>query len=184
MSTINDLLSVAEQIGGITDSNGHFTEGLARRIDETGKKLADLTLSELIPLIDQYREFYNRSLSGSMGNEPLVNANSTKSISIDDMLARQDRERGFELLPLESELLLKRVKDGGHSGQFLADAFISSYRTSTTFDHSLGEIMKLDTEAIRLFHEVLHLRFIKGWSDDTYYDIEQEIKAIVAGGVQ
>jgi len=81
-------------------------------------------------------------------------------------------------IPLESDLLLKRVKDGGHSGEFLAHAFISSYRTHTPFQHSLGEIMKLDKEAIRLFHQILHIRFIKGWSDDVLYDLEQEIIAL------
>jgi len=50
------------------------------------------------------------------------------------------------------------VKDGGHSGEFLAEAFISSYR-KTPFDHGLGEIIKLDTEAIRLFHQILHIGY-------------------------
>ena len=106
------------------------------------------------------------------------NTKTPSEISLDKLLDRQDREHSFDVIPLESDLLLKRVKDGGHSGQFLADAFISSYRTNTPFNHSLGEIMRLDNEAIRLFHQTLHLRFIKGWSDALYYDIEQEILRI------
>ncbi len=72
-------------------------------------------------------------------------------------------------------MLIQRVKNGGHSGKFLTDAFISCYRTTTPFNHALGEIMKLDTEAIRLFHQILHIRFIKHWSDSILYDLEQEI---------
>lgn len=76
---------------------------------------------------------------------------------------------------LDSNLLLKRVKDGGHSGEFLAHAFISSYQLQTPFQHSLGEIIKLDVEAIQLFHQIVNIRFIKGWSDSALYELEQKI---------
>jgi len=172
MSTVNDLLKVAEQIGGINDSNSHFVEGLARRIDEAEYYLEDLKVSELCALIEQHREFYNHSLSGD------IKPNSAKKISIDEVLACQNRERGFDFMPLEPDLLISRVKAGGSSGRFLAAGFFSAYRTGTPFQHSLGEIVRLDTEAIRLFHQILHIRFIKGWSDDELYEIEQAIKAI------
>jgi len=84
-----------------------------------------------------------------------------------------------QFLPLDADLLLKRCNDGGFSGQFLADAFISCYRTSTNFNHSLGGIMKLDLEAIGLFHQILHMRHVKGWSDQTLYDIEQSIIEVI-----
>ncbi len=109
---------------------------------------------------------------------------SPKKINLDDILARQENERGFQLLPLESELLLKRVKDGGYSGQFLADAFISYYRNDHPFPHSLGKIMRLDPEGFRLFHQILHIRLIPGWNDQVLYEIERDIKAVLAGGVQ
>jgi len=109
-------------------------------------------------------------------------SHSTQTISLDEMLARQDRERGFDLMPLEPDLLLKRVKDGGYSGQFLADAFISYYRTDHPFSHSLGKIMRLDPEGFRLFHQILHIRLIPGWNDQELYGIEQEIKTILSGG--
>lgn len=101
--------------------------------------------------------------------------------NLDQILARQDKERGFELLRLESELLLKRVKDGGYSGQFLADAFVSYYRTNTPFNHSLGSLIRLDYEGIRLFHQILQIRFIPGWTDQALYEIEREIKRITSG---
>jgi hypothetical protein len=101
--------------------------------------------------------------------------------SLADILQEQAQQRGLEPLPLEPELLLKRIADGGHSGQFLADAFISAYRTSVPFPHSLGELHKLDAEAFRLFHEILHIRYVPGWTDDGLYEIEQRIMAIVGG---
>lgn len=107
--------------------------------------------------------------------------NPPRRVSLADLIEQQNQERGLKPLPLEPELLLKRVADGGHSGQFLADAFLSAYRTDLPFPHSLGELIKLDTEGFRLFHEILHIRHISGWSDDTLYDIEQRIKAITKG---
>jgi len=102
-----------------------------------------------------------------------------RRIALADLIKQQNQERGLEPLPLEAELLLKRISDGGHSGQFLADAFISAYRPHVPFLRSLGELIKLDTEGFRLFHEILHIRHISGWSDNDLYDIEQQIKAIL-----
>ena len=108
--------------------------------------------------------------------------NTPRRISLEDLIRQQNQERGLEPLPLESELLLKRISEGGHSGQFLADAFLSAYRTDKPLQHSLGELIKLDTEGFRLFHQVLHIRHISGWSDDKLYQIEQQIKAILNEG--
>ena len=108
--------------------------------------------------------------------------NPPRRVSLADLIKQQNQERGLEPLPLEVDLLLKRVANGGHSGQFLADAFISAYRTDKPFLHSLGELIKLDPEAFRLFHEILHIRHISGWNDNDLYDIEQQIKAILKDG--
>ena len=110
-----------------------------------------------------------------------LHVETPQTISIETLLARQETERGFTPLALETDLLIKRVKDGGYSGQFLADAFVSSYRTDEPFNHPLGKILKLDAEALRLFHEILHFRFIPGWSDQSLYEIEQQIKEITGG---
>ncbi|MFI3186432.1 MAG: hypothetical protein QX198_10680 [Methylococcaceae bacterium] len=106
-----------------------------------------------------------------------------KRISLSEIIEKQNQERGLVPLPLEVELLLKRVADGGHSGQYLADAFISAYRTQQPFLHSLGELIQLDAEAFRLFHQILHIRHIKGWNDDGLYQIEQQIIAVVGGAL-
>lgn len=104
-------------------------------------------------------------------------------ISLSEIIKQQDQQRGLVPLCLEPELLLKRVADGGHSGQYLADAFISAYRIRKPFKHGLGEIVQLDAEAFRLFHQILHIRHIKGWNDDGLYQIEQQIIAIVGGAL-
>ena len=105
--------------------------------------------------------------------------NTPRRVSLSEIIKQQNQERGLEPLPLEPELLLKRISDGGHSGQFLADAFLSAYRTHKPFQHSLGELTKLDSEAFRLFHEILHIRHISGWNDDSLYQIEQRISNMV-----
>lgn len=99
--------------------------------------------------------------------------------SLKDILNEQAQERGIEPLPLEPELLLDRIAQGGFSGQFLADAFLSTYRTDKPFLHSLGELICLDAEGFRLFHEILHMRHVPDWSDDALYQIELQIKSIV-----
>jgi hypothetical protein len=106
-----------------------------------------------------------------------------RQISLEDILNEQEQAQGIKPLPLEPDLLLKRVADGGHSGQFLADAFISAYRRDP-FNHSLGDLIKLDAEGFRLFHEILHIRHVPGWSDNDLYQTEQQIKAIIKEGEQ
>jgi len=105
--------------------------------------------------------------------------NTPRRMSLGDIIKQQNQERGLEPLALEPELLLKRIADGGHSGQFLADAFLSAYRTDKPFQHSLGELIKLDPEGFRIFHEIMHVRHIPGWNDDDLYQVEQRIKAIL-----
>lgn len=99
--------------------------------------------------------------------------------SLEDILNEQEQERGIKPLPLEPELLLDRIARGGHSGQFLAEAFLSAYRTDRPFKYSLGELTRLDAEGFRLFHEILHMRHVPGWDDDSLYQTEQKIKAIL-----
>jgi hypothetical protein len=104
--------------------------------------------------------------------------NQPRKISLDDLIKQQEQERGIEPLALDPELLLNRITQGGYSGQFLADAFISAYRNQT-FEHSLYDLIKLDAEGFRLFHQILHCRHVPGWNDDALFQIEQQIKAII-----
>jgi len=108
-----------------------------------------------------------------------IKENWPRRVSLDDVIRQQEEKRGLKPMPLESDLLLRRIAQGGHSGQFLADAFLSAYRTDKPFLHSLGELIKLDSEGFRLFHQVLHIRHVPGWRDDDLYQIEQQIQAIL-----
>jgi len=111
-----------------------------------------------------------------------LNVQPMKKVPLPDILARQAQDqqtRGLKPLPLEFDLLLQRIKSGGHSGGFLADAFLSAYRTDKPFNHSLGELVRLDSEGFRLFHEILHIRHIKNWNDAVLYDTEQKVLAMV-----
>lgn len=89
----------------------------------------------------------------------------------------QRQNQCLELVKLDHDLLLKRIKAGGYSGEYLAAAFLSCYR-SRPFNYSLFNTIRLDREGLVLFHGILHMRYVKGWSDDALYSIEQEIKAI------
>jgi len=111
-----------------------------------------------------------------------LNTQPMRKVPLSDILARQAQDQqahGLKPLPLELDLLLQRIKTGGHSGGFLADAFLSAYRTDKPFNHSLGELIRLDSEGFRLFHEILHIRHIKGWNDAALYDIEQQVLAMM-----
>jgi len=107
-----------------------------------------------------------------------IQPNQCRKISLYSLIKQQDQERGIQPLALEPELLLKRVTQGGHSGQYLADAFISTYRNQP-FAHSLYELIKLDAEGFRLFHQILHCRHVPGWNDEALFQIEKQIKAII-----
>jgi hypothetical protein len=80
---------------------------------------------------------------------------------------------------LDTPLLLKRIADGGDSGQLLANAFFSAYRAKKPFNHSLFELGKLDAEAIGLFRQIIDIRRNAGWDDESLYKIEQMIIAII-----
>jgi len=104
-----------------------------------------------------------------------------RKLSLSEVLAMQAAERGIVPMPLDADLLIRRIEQGGHSGKFLADAFLCSYRP-LWFKHSLYEINKLDAEAFRLFHQCLHIRHTPNWSDAALYEIEQRIRAAMQEG--
>ena len=60
MTTEQELIEVCREIGGIAGSNGHFTDGLARIIEATGKSIQDLSVCELLHLAREYNKTFNR----------------------------------------------------------------------------------------------------------------------------
>ncbi len=107
-----------------------------------------------------------------------------RKVSMSELVKQRDHDRGITPMPLDAELLLKRVKQGGFSGEFLADAFLSAYRKSWQFHYALFDLCKLDAEAFRLFHQILHIRHVPGWNDDQLHLIEKHIMStLVDGGI-
>lgn len=59
-TTAEQLINVSIVIGGIAESNGHYTDGLSRIIEASGKDIMDLTVCELLHLARNYNETFNR----------------------------------------------------------------------------------------------------------------------------
>jgi hypothetical protein len=59
-NTLSELLEASKAIGDIYGGNSRYTEGLARRIDETGKTVGELTVAELMRLHDEHNAYYNK----------------------------------------------------------------------------------------------------------------------------
>jgi hypothetical protein len=60
MNTETELIEVCREIGNIATSNGHFTAGLARLLDNGNQDLLAMTVTELLALSREYQEVYNR----------------------------------------------------------------------------------------------------------------------------
>jgi hypothetical protein len=147
--------------------------------------------------IDHYRHVRLEAFSNGLNNDQdlyqfiehqpqkksvsSIDITPPKPVSLSGYMKRQAAEFGLEPMPLEVDLLIRRVRQRGNSGLFLGDAFLSAYRKNHPFNHALFELINLDAEAFRLFHQILHIRHVAGWNDDSLYAIEQQIKAIVEG---
>lgn len=60
MNAHEELIAAAVTIGNIAGCNSQYTEGLARKIEKTGKSVFDLTVAELIALHGEHSSFYSR----------------------------------------------------------------------------------------------------------------------------
>lgn len=56
----DQLCLVAREIGNIAECNCHYTRGLARQIQKTGRRVEDLTVGELLEIDRRYDEVFNR----------------------------------------------------------------------------------------------------------------------------
>jgi len=61
----NDLITTATELSYIADANPHFTHCLAKQIEETGKTIGELTIAELLALVNQHKAVFNGSLPGN-----------------------------------------------------------------------------------------------------------------------
>lgn len=107
-----------------------------------------------------------------------VGARYMTNEDVDKWKAEYKHSLGLVPLKLERDVLLRRVAEGGWSGDFLADAYISAY-SGEPFNWRLDKLISLDGEGFRLFHEILHIRHIENWNDEEYYKILKDVKAAV-----
>ena len=59
-TTEQQLIEACKEIGAIAGCNGSFTHGLSLKIQATGKQISDMTICELLHIMDDYRTIYNR----------------------------------------------------------------------------------------------------------------------------
>ena len=63
--------------------------------------------------------------------------------------------------------LQKAINEGGRASHFLARAYISFYRRGNNVE--LYDYINLDAINRDLFHRMMRLRHIEGWSDSELY---------------
>ena len=65
MTTEARLMRISRAIGRIAESDGRFTEGLAKFLDDSGAELMGLTVLELLELVESYRETFGPEQPGA-----------------------------------------------------------------------------------------------------------------------
>lgn len=138
------------------------------------KQRAQLRAEAVQPAQNKSATIYLVPSAGGVENRP-------KTMTFGGYMKRQAEELGLQPMPLEADLLINRVRQRGESGQFLADAYLSAYRKGVPFKHALFELINLDAEGFRLFHQILHIRHVPGWDDSALYELEQQIISILEG---
>jgi len=107
-----------------------------------------------------------------------INTTKPKPISYEQALGAKCAIKHAIPEKFDSELLLKRIKAGGKSGRYLAQAYISAYWMAQ-FKGSLGDVIFLDAEGLALFIDIINIRKIKGWEDHSYCELACEIQDII-----
>ena len=103
--------------------------------------------------------------------------NST--VSLEEMIERAEKARGFTVTQVDREILLERIKWKDWSAYYLGKAFCSMYRTGVKAELDLLSTCNLDAEGKNLLFKIIFARDVEGWSCDYLYRIEQEIKEIL-----
>ena len=65
MTTAARLIRISKEIGRIANSDGRFTEGLAKFLDDSGAELMGLTVLELLELVEIYRLTFDQDQPGA-----------------------------------------------------------------------------------------------------------------------
>jgi len=59
----NKLLDISHTIGALNDCNCHFMQVLAQHLQRTGQQVEQLTVAELITIINRVTQSYNNEVS-------------------------------------------------------------------------------------------------------------------------
>jgi hypothetical protein len=59
-TTENQLIEACREIGTIAGSNGLFTAGLARLLNNGNQSVMEMTVQDLLSLSREYKEIFNR----------------------------------------------------------------------------------------------------------------------------
>ena len=65
MTTAARLIRISREIGRIANSDGRFTEGLAKFLDDSGAELMGLTVLELLELVEICRLTFDQDQPGA-----------------------------------------------------------------------------------------------------------------------
>ena len=57
--TESELIDVCQELGGIAESNCHFTSGLAHRLEAGNVQLLEMKVGDLLSLSREYNKFFN-----------------------------------------------------------------------------------------------------------------------------
>jgi hypothetical protein len=100
-------------------------------------------------------------------------------MTFEEMIAKQDKIRGFDVTVLDKDALLERIKWKDWSAYFLGKTFCSMYRTDIRVDLDLLKVCNLDAEGKNFLFKIIFARDVPNWNCEFLYGIEQEIKEIL-----
>lgn len=104
------------------------------------------------------------------------------TIDFEAMVAKAEKERGFTVLPINKEALLERIQWKDWSAYLIGEAFVSMYRTGISAELDLTGVCNLDAKGKQFLFQCIFARDVPRWSDNYYYEIEQEIMEILGLG--
>jgi len=102
-----------------------------------------------------------------------------QTISIQAVIAKQEKIRGFTVNDLDRKAFIDRIHWKDWSAYFIGEAFCSMYRTGISADLDLTMVCSLDAQGKNFLFKTIFARDAHRWSDTFLYDLEQEIKEIL-----
>lgn len=102
-----------------------------------------------------------------------------KTITIEEIIKRQNKERGFDVTQIDKEAFLKRIAAKDWSAYFLGKTFCSMYRTGISANLDFTNVCRLDSQGTNFLFKTIFARDVQGWNCEYLYSIEQEVKRIL-----